>query len=340
MPPRRRHRPDDEPVRAQRDDHRRPGSDRVRAGRDPAILAGGGGALRAREQLDLGSPRVQAGDHGQRRPRARCTSSATTSMSKPARSCAATAGDFDVARIDGKWLITNMVGGTTVSGSLSDLGRGAGAAGRPRGAAADRRSARPRRRPPAGQGSDEAADRVRRHVAAARRGRPARPARPRAVERSRREPRAAPGASGRVRPTPARGASTSASSCRRTLERTSTSSGRMSRPDRSRRRTRSRSICSRSTRPPDRGADDRGSTPVHAASGRSGRSWRDQGQGRSALDVAREEIIPLYGIGAISNEDKDLSEMLPLRAHAERLASHLKQTPRTWRTGRGRRSTS
>ena len=26
----------------------------------------------------------------------------------------ATAGDFDVARIDGKWLITNMVGGTTV----------------------------------------------------------------------------------------------------------------------------------------------------------------------------------------------------------------------------------
>ena len=26
----------------------------------------------------------------------------------------ATAADFDVARIDGKWLITNMVGGTTV----------------------------------------------------------------------------------------------------------------------------------------------------------------------------------------------------------------------------------
>jgi ketosteroid isomerase-like protein len=27
---------------------------------------------------------------------------------------AATAGDFDVARIDGKWLITNMVGGSTI----------------------------------------------------------------------------------------------------------------------------------------------------------------------------------------------------------------------------------
>ena len=27
---------------------------------------------------------------------------------------AATAADFDVARIDGEWLITNMVGGTTV----------------------------------------------------------------------------------------------------------------------------------------------------------------------------------------------------------------------------------
>ena len=27
---------------------------------------------------------------------------------------AATAGDFDVARIDGKWLITNLVGGTTI----------------------------------------------------------------------------------------------------------------------------------------------------------------------------------------------------------------------------------
>ena len=26
----------------------------------------------------------------------------------------ATTADFDVARIDGKWLITNMVGGTTV----------------------------------------------------------------------------------------------------------------------------------------------------------------------------------------------------------------------------------
>ena len=27
---------------------------------------------------------------------------------------AATAGDFDVARIDGKWLITNMIGGSTI----------------------------------------------------------------------------------------------------------------------------------------------------------------------------------------------------------------------------------
>ena len=32
---------------------------------------------------------------------------------------AATAADFDVARIDGKWLITNMVGGTTDPGRLS-----------------------------------------------------------------------------------------------------------------------------------------------------------------------------------------------------------------------------
>ena len=45
-----------------------PGATASGAGRDPAILAGGFGALRGREQLDLGSPRVQARDHDQRRP--------------------------------------------------------------------------------------------------------------------------------------------------------------------------------------------------------------------------------------------------------------------------------
>ena len=45
---------------------------------------------------------------------ARCISSATTSMWRPRRSSSITTADFDVARIDGKWLITNMVGGTTV----------------------------------------------------------------------------------------------------------------------------------------------------------------------------------------------------------------------------------
>ena len=35
-------------------------------------------------------------------------------MSKTGEVASTTTADFDVARIDGKWLITNMVGGTTV----------------------------------------------------------------------------------------------------------------------------------------------------------------------------------------------------------------------------------
>ena len=47
-----------------------------------------------------------------------------------------TTADFDVARIDGKWLITNMVGGTTVL-EVWTLGRGTGVPGRPGGAATE-----------------------------------------------------------------------------------------------------------------------------------------------------------------------------------------------------------
>ena len=129
------HRPDDEPVRAERDDHRRRGGDRVRAGRDPAVLVGEVAAFFEPENhwiSDHPAYKLEItvnGDRGTLHFECHYVDAETGEV------VAATAGDFDVARIDGKWLITNMVGGTTSPGSLRILRRGAGAAGRPRGAA-------------------------------------------------------------------------------------------------------------------------------------------------------------------------------------------------------------
>ena len=178
-----------------------------------------------------------------------------------------TAADLDVARIDGSVADHEHGRRNDHPGSLRSWPRSMSRGSLPRsGDCEPGRSARPRRRPPAGHGSNEAADRVRRHVPAAGRGRTARSDRARAIERSRREPRSAP-ASG-----PPRMANSSAtrsmfrSSSPRTREPTSASSG-----TRRTARASSWSTSSRRARPSGRIGDRSGSTGVHAASGEPGR---------------------------------------------------------------------
>ena len=147
----------------------------------------------AREQLDLGSPRVQARDHGQRRP-------GHAALRVPLRRCRDRRGRVGHDRRlrcgpDRREVADHEHGRRDDRpGSLRSWPRS-----RSRGSPAEgrRRIGDPFVRAVARlpvNGSDEAADRVRRHVPAAGRGRPARAARARAVERSRRERRAAPGA--------------------------------------------------------------------------------------------------------------------------------------------------
>ena len=173
-----------------------------------------GGDVRAREPLGLGSPGVQARDHGQRRPghvalrvplhryrdrRGRVRHDRRLRCGPDRREVA----DHEHGRRNDR------------PGSLTILAEERELAGRPGGAATDRRSVRPGRRAPAGQGPDEAADRVRRHVPAARRGRPAwgssfsgsRTIASRASGRSRERAVA-------VRPTPGATRGTSGASCR------------------------------------------------------------------------------------------------------------------------------
>ena len=123
---------------------------------------------------------------------------------------AITGTDQDVARVDGRWLITNMVGGidrtdplSRVHSTVSETERGC----RRREAPADepwRLSARPDRGSPARQGPHETAHRVRGHRRAARRRRRSRASRPRTIERPGERARAAPGTSRRVRQAPER----------------------------------------------------------------------------------------------------------------------------------------
>ena len=90
------------------------GPGRPRRGwRDPDVLAGEVGDVRRRERMDLGSPRVQARDHGRRRPRDAALRVPFVNA-ETGKVVSVTAADLDVARIDGSWLITNMIGGTAV----------------------------------------------------------------------------------------------------------------------------------------------------------------------------------------------------------------------------------
>ena len=107
--------------------------------RDPAVLARESVAFQPRDRLDLGSPRVQGPRSRSTVTGARCTSSATTSTPRPKKVAAVTAADMDVARIDGRWLITNMVGGIDRAEALS-LDGGSGTAGT---GSCRRREARP-----------------------------------------------------------------------------------------------------------------------------------------------------------------------------------------------------
>ena len=240
-----------------------------------------------------------------------------------------TTADFDVARIDGEWLITNMVGGTTDPGSLRPWTREQESRVAPRGAATDRQSARPRRRAACrskvrtklliafvgtslllvavgllgqrvlGQSNDRVAS--------------VGPLQERAVA---------------VQPTPGRGRAPPGRPGGERREGVQPSSGRMSRPRRSAGRTRSSWTCSR----------------VDAADRIGAHTTADQllftppQEDQEILDgikskadqlsrLLKEEIIPLYGDElTISNEDKDLlDEMLPLRAQAEQLTRDLDQ---------------
>ena len=193
------HRPDDEPVGAERDLDRRSRGDRDGRRRDPAVLAREVGRVRAREPLVSDHPRTSSRSRSTATG-ARCTSSATTSTSRRARSMRSH-GRRSRRGADRRTVADHQHGGRIDHADrLSPCrklrtarAREAPLAEQRRRAEPGRQSARPRGRPPAGQGPHQAADRVRRHGRAARRGRPARAARPRAVERPGRGARGAPG---------------------------------------------------------------------------------------------------------------------------------------------------
>ena len=107
------HRCDDEPVRAERDDHRRHGATRVRAGRDPTVLLEEAAFFEPENEWISDHPAYKLeitvnGDRGTLHFECHYVDAETGEV------VSATAGDFDVARIDGKWLITNMIGGPTI----------------------------------------------------------------------------------------------------------------------------------------------------------------------------------------------------------------------------------
>ena len=145
----------------------------------------------------------------------------------------------------------------------------------------------------------------------------------------------------RVRPAPARRASTSGSSCRENAG-ADFNVDLAGCSDRGPERLASRSICSRWTRPIRVEAGTAaGSARLHAASGRPGRPAERSRHGRSALRrlMRWRSSSRLYRRTG-RPRPRTAQEMLPTRAEAELLASDLEQTPPSWRTGRGQRSRS
>ena len=107
------HRSDAEPVRAQRDVHGRGRRDRGGRGRDRGILDGEVAARSTPTNNWISDhPAYKMvttvnGDRGTLHFECHFVDPETGAV------VAVTAGDADVARIDGQWLITNFVGGTT-----------------------------------------------------------------------------------------------------------------------------------------------------------------------------------------------------------------------------------
>ena len=274
----------------------------------------------AENTLDLGSPRVQARDHGQRRP-------GHAALRVPLRRRRDRRGrvghDRRLRRGPDRREVADHEHGRRDDrpGSLRPWPRSR-SRGSPRGAATDRRSARPRRRAPAGQGSDEAADRVRRHVAAACRGRSAGATRARAVERSRRERRAAPGAGRPVQPD-------SRPRPRHLRDVLAVNVGdrfNVVWPDAGPRQVRGTyslavDLFARRRGRSDRGADGPGSAPVHAASG----GPRDPAAGSRTRPTSsrgcsrRRSSRSTATANDLERRQGADRRMLPLRARAEQL---------------------
>ena len=204
------HRPDDEPVGAERDLHRRSRGDRRREGARSGSSGSRVGRVQARRTTgSRTTPAYKLRDHGQRRP-------GHAALRVPLRrrrdgKVAVGHGRRPGRRADRRTVADHQHGGgIDHAGPLSPC--------RTPGSEAAKAAVDEQRRP-LSRGDDPLVRAVGRLPAkvhtklliafvgtarAARRRRPARAARPRAVERPRREPRGAPGASLRVRQAPER----------------------------------------------------------------------------------------------------------------------------------------
>ena len=182
------HRPDDEPVGPERDVHDRTGQTAAGKEQIRTLLARRSEVVQAREQLGLGHRRPTRFASRSTATGARCTSSATTSTRRRDKVDGDHGADQQVARIDGKWLITNMVGDPPRSAPDAVVGASAGAGAGP--AIAGEPAVEPGRQSLSSARSAACRSRFTPscwsrswHRGAGRRGRPARAARPRPVER-------------------------------------------------------------------------------------------------------------------------------------------------------------